>query len=141
MRKCTDCKYCIEEDYGYYCNQDIEGTEINCLLSKNESFPVDRHYRQELEIMFAESCDKFTRGDPVTIDIEHFYGEPWEYSDDPEIIELLKKWVEDKEAREAVWVEQEIARLNRIRLTQNLKAGLIARLNFEGGSHESIWLV
>ncbi|MDD4082373.1 MAG: hypothetical protein PHD05_03200 [Sphaerochaetaceae bacterium] len=131
MRRCTSCKYCIEEDYGY-SNYTVEGTEINCLLGRNKSFPIDRHYRQELEIAFAEKCNNYIKGDPVTIDIEHFYGEPWEYSDDPEIIELLKEWVKNEESRETIWKEQEIARLNRIRLTQNLKADLIARLNFGG---------
>jgi hypothetical protein len=32
--KCTDCKYCVEQDEGY-SNWTVEGTEIDCLLGKN----------------------------------------------------------------------------------------------------------
>ena len=90
--KCTDCKYCIEEDWGY-SNYTVEGTEVDCLLKKNSLFPVDRFYGEEPTLLFAGECANFIVGPHPQIDVEREDGELWEYSDDPEIIGLLKKRV------------------------------------------------
>lgn len=90
--KCTDCKYCLEQDYGY-SNYTVEGTDVDCLLHKNPEFPEDRFYGEEPALLFAKKCDKFTLGDHPVIDVDLDAGKVWEYSDDPEIINLLKKWV------------------------------------------------
>jgi len=91
MKKCTECKYCIEQDYGY-SNWTVEGTDVDCLLHKNSEFPKDKFYGEEPELLFAEKCDSFSAGDHPEIDCDQENGELWEYSADPEIIELLKKW-------------------------------------------------
>jgi len=91
MKTCLDCKYCIQEDYGY-SNYTVEGTNADCLLKKNDAFPVDRFYGEEPALAYAEQCEKYTAGEGVFVDVDHESGDLWEYSDDPELIELLKKW-------------------------------------------------
>jgi hypothetical protein len=90
MKKCTDCKYCIEEDYGY-SNYTVEGTDVDCLIGAHPNFPVDRWYGEEPELEYAENCEKFSEGECVQVDCDRDEGNLWNYSDDPEIIELLKK--------------------------------------------------
>ena len=89
--KCINCKYCVQKDYGY-SNWTVEGTEADCLLNLHPNFPIDRFYGDEPELDFAKKCENFTEGESVEIDCDQEGGEVWEYSDDPEIIELLKKW-------------------------------------------------
>lgn len=89
--KCTDCKYCIEIDYGY-SNYTVEGTDVDCLLKKNPAFPVDRFYGEEPALLFAEKCGNFTAGPHPEVDVDQDSGELSNYSKDPEVIELLKKW-------------------------------------------------
>ena len=87
MRKCTDCKYCVEK----YCTS-IDGTEIYCLLSKNPSLPIDEYYSDEPALRFARNCKSFIAGKKVEIDTTD--GEEraiQDYSDDPEIIAILKE--------------------------------------------------
>ena len=91
MKKCTDCKYCLQEDFGY-SNYTVEGCEVNCLLKKNPHFPADRFYKEEPALSFAEKCDNFIYGDPVCVDVDHEEGELWKYSNDPKIVRLLKRW-------------------------------------------------
>ena len=86
---CTDCKYCIEEDYGY-SNWTVEGTEVDCLIKAHPNFPVDRFYGEEPELKFAKKCSRFVKGYPVEVDCDQELGDLWEYSDDPEIITLLR---------------------------------------------------
>jgi len=87
--KCTDCKYCIEEDFGY-SNYTVEGTTVDCLLKLNPDFPKDRWYGEELALNFASKCKRFTAGDAVSVDCDHNSGELENYSDDIDIKALLK---------------------------------------------------
>jgi hypothetical protein len=89
--KCIDCKYCIEEDYGY-SNYTVEGTEVGCLLYCNPDFPEDRFYGEEPALLFANKCEYFEPGKPVHIDVDHEDGPCENYSDDPVIKLLLTAW-------------------------------------------------
>jgi hypothetical protein len=93
--KCTECKYCVEADYGY-SNYTVEGTDCDCLLGKNPKFPIDRFYDEEPVLKFAKMCKSFMLGDSVKIDCEQEDIFPDNYSDDPEIRSLLKKWDDKK---------------------------------------------
>lgn len=87
--KCTDCKYCIQQDYGY-SNYTVEGTSVDCLLNLNPKFPEDRGYGLEPSIDFAASCSRYTAGESVYVDCDQEDGDLENYSNDPEIKELLK---------------------------------------------------
>ncbi len=91
MKKCTDCKYCVQEDYGY-SNWTVEGTTADCLVSSHPNFPVDRFYKEEPELNFADQCTNFCAGDGPEIDCDREEDFPNGYSDDIEIRELLTKW-------------------------------------------------
>jgi hypothetical protein len=67
--KCTNCKYCVEEGFGY-SNYTVEGTEVDCLLGLNPAMPVDRFYGEEPSLSFAERCEKFTKGCSVYLDVD-----------------------------------------------------------------------
>lgn len=88
MKKCTDCRYCIQQDYGY-SNWTVEGTDVDCLLKKNPDFPADRFYEETPSLTFAESCNKFSEGGSVYIDVDQEDGALENYSDDLEIKKLL----------------------------------------------------
>lgn len=94
MPKCTDCRFCVETDYGY-SNYSTEGTEVYCLLGLNPKLPEDRFYGEEPTLLYATKCDKFTPGDHPHLDVEHDCCGPETYTDDPEILVLLRKWLED----------------------------------------------
>ncbi len=95
--KCTDCKYCVEEEYGY-SNYTVEGTEVDCLLGLNPSLPEDRFWGEEPALKFAETCEKFEAGVGVDIDCDREdltnSDDPLSsaYAEDPEIKLLLDKW-------------------------------------------------
>ena len=73
-----------------YSNWTVEGTTANCLLKLNPSFPDDSFYGKAASLQFAQTCSRFSHGDPVTVDVDHEEGELEAYSEDPEIQELLK---------------------------------------------------
>ena len=95
--KCTDCKYSLKVDYGYF-NWTVEGTDVYCLLNLNPDLPVDHFYGEEPYFLFAEKCDKFCEGISVEIDCDRVALADYEYllssayTDDPEIKLLLDKW-------------------------------------------------
>ena len=89
--KCTDCKYCVEEDFGY-SNYTVEGTIADCLKSLNPDLPEDRWYKEEPALDYAEKCNSFSEGKTVQIDCDREEDFPDGYADDLEIIELLKIW-------------------------------------------------
>lgn len=91
MKKCTDCKYHITEEYGN-SNYTVEGTNISCLKNMNPKFPCDRGWDLIPEIKFAEECPTFKVGLGVCLDVEMEYGIAENYSDDPEIKRLLKNY-------------------------------------------------
>ena len=87
--KCTECKYCIAEAYGY-SNYTVEGTSADCLLGLNADMPVDRAWGIEPALDFAAQCARFTAGDPVSVDCDREAGDLENYSEDAEVKELLK---------------------------------------------------
>lgn len=87
--KCSKCKYSILEDNGY-SNYTVEGTDIGCLKGLNPKFPVDAWYGECPEGEFAQTCPSFTEGESVSVDVEREDGRLEDYSDDPEIKELLR---------------------------------------------------
>ena len=89
MKKCIDCKYCLLIDEGY-SNWTVEGITANCLLNKNPDFPEDAFYKEEESLLFANKCNKYKFGNPVKVDVEREKGELYNYSNEPEIIVLLK---------------------------------------------------
>lgn len=94
--KCTDCKYCVEQDCGY-SNYTVEGTEVDCLLGLNPAMPVGRFYGEEPSLSFAERCEKFISGSCVYIDVDRECIQCGQklsagYTDDPEIGPLLDMW-------------------------------------------------
>jgi hypothetical protein len=88
--KCSDCKYHIDEDTGY-SNWTVEGTDIDCLLKLNPGLPKDRWYNEDPVLDFANQCEKFVEGPGVEVDVDIGLGDLMNYSDDPEIKELLSK--------------------------------------------------
>ena len=87
---CDNCKYCILEDTGY-SNYTVEGTTVSCLLNHNPNFPKDYWYGEEPTLAFATKCPQFTPGEGPQIDVERTLGDIANYSDDPEIKQLLQK--------------------------------------------------
>lgn len=83
MITCDACKYCYYQDYGY-SNYTVEGTEANC--------PKDRFYGVHPALKYAESCCGFAPGHPVDVDVDHDDGDLENYSDDPEVKELLRNF-------------------------------------------------
>lgn len=88
--KCTDCKFCILEDYGY-SNWTVEGTTVTCLLELNASFPADRWYGEASELEFANECTRFAEGSNMHIDVDNEQGARINYTEDPEVREILEK--------------------------------------------------
>jgi hypothetical protein len=86
---CSECIYSIREDNGY-SNYTVEGTDIDCLKSLNPNFPVDAWYGECKQGLFAAECPSFFRGVGVSVDVDQDMGELENYSDDPEIKELLR---------------------------------------------------
>ena len=91
MKKCNACKYHLNQDTGY-SNYTVEGRDIYCLLEQNPDLPVDLWYGDEPKLDFAETCASFQPGDGVYVDVDHDDGDLENYSDDPEIKTLLKKF-------------------------------------------------
>ncbi len=75
------------QDNGY-SNWTVEGTEVDCLLSKNPDFPSDRYYSKDKSLDFANECGGYIEGDPVHFDVD---GETTveDYKKDDEIYQLL----------------------------------------------------
>jgi len=97
MSDCTDCKYCVEQDYGY-SNYTVEGTEVDCLLNLNPKFPIDRWYGKEPSLEYAGSCTKYTEGPHIQLDVD---GEttPEECTDDEEVLKLYRATTDAIEER------------------------------------------
>lgn len=89
-KNCDNCKYCVLTDTGY-SNYTVEGTDADCLLNLNPGFPEDYWYGEEPALAYAENCPRFTPGEPTMIDVDREKGDLENYSDDPELKQLLKK--------------------------------------------------
>lgn len=94
MKKCTDCKFCANVEYGY-SNYTVEGVMCHCLLDLNPGLPEDRFYNEEGALKYAEKCSKFKKGKAIDIDVDKdlFTNETGlsDYSDDTEVMDLLSK--------------------------------------------------
>lgn len=91
MRSCQDCKFCINEDYGY-SNYTVEGTISDCLLHLNENYPVDRWYGHRPEHDAAEECERFSEGECVNVDVDREDGALVNYSEYDAVKELMEDW-------------------------------------------------
>lgn len=86
-RSCNTCRYALFEDYGY-SNYTVEGTSFSCLKKAHPEDGFDRWYGQDKRLDFGQDCATYAFGDPVEMDVD---GECFPYSDDPEILDLLKE--------------------------------------------------
>jgi len=87
MLKCTDCKYCYQQDEGY-SNYTVEGTILYCMLSLNPKFPEDSFYTEAPSVFYAGQCEKYTEGAGLEIDVDFEDYNIENYTDDPELIDL-----------------------------------------------------
>ena len=72
-KKCSDCVFAIIEDRGY-SNWTVTGVELRCSKRLHPNDGFDLWYRKNKEDMFAETCEEFHSGEPVTIDVD---GDDW----------------------------------------------------------------
>lgn len=77
-------------DHGY-SNYTVEGTEADCLFDLNPFFPVDNWYNDAEEHDFANVCSRFKEGYPMHVDVECEEGHIINYTDDPEVKDILSK--------------------------------------------------
>jgi hypothetical protein len=89
VHKCTDCRYCVQQDEGY-SNYTVEGTKCDCLLMLNKNFPVDRFYNEDSALLFASECEMFDEGDGphLDVDMEEFDKEEL----DEDVLVLFDAW-------------------------------------------------
>lgn len=88
--KCSDCKFCLLQDFGY-SNWTVEGTDCACLLDLNPALPADHFYGDSPALDYADKCPRFTAGEATIIDCDMEPGLPENYSNDPQIKELIAK--------------------------------------------------
>lgn len=93
--KCTDCKYCIEQDTGH-SNWSAEGIDVDCLLGLNPDFPEDEFYGEDPCLLYAQKCNNFTKGAGVKVNVDLEEGKLEDYSENIEVKELLKKYAAKK---------------------------------------------
>lgn len=93
MKKCSNCVWCIQEDFGY-SNYTVEGTQLYCFQEKNPLMPFDRWYGEDERDRFAENCDMFEEGCGVYIDVDR-EGPEEDYPNTHITLESLKKggWI------------------------------------------------
>ena len=87
--KCTDCKYCYQQDTGY-SNYTVMGTDVECLKKKHPDGCFDLFYGEDKRIDFAEKCGDFVEGEGLYIDCDMELGDIDSYTNDPEIKELYE---------------------------------------------------
>jgi hypothetical protein len=70
-RKCTDCRYCILEDYGY-SNYTTEGTTAHCAKSLHPSGSegYDSFYGEAQQHAYAAECIGFEPGEAIEVDCD-----------------------------------------------------------------------
>ncbi len=89
--KCTDCKFCISEDYGY-SNYTVEGTDVDCLLGLNVGLPKDRFYGETPELDVAKSCPRFSKGEGPSMCVEDSIDDMVANESDPEVLVAIEIW-------------------------------------------------
>ena len=52
--ECTDCRFCLLEDYGY-SNYTTEGTYVHCLLNKHPEGGFDQFYGRDKQCCGVKS--------------------------------------------------------------------------------------
>lgn len=90
--KCDECKFCKLEDYGY-SNYTVEGADISCILDLNPKFPADHRWGEASELEYAKECSRYSKGDPINIDVDHESGHILNYVNDDEVREIIEKEV------------------------------------------------
>lgn len=88
--KCTDCKYCYQQDTGY-SNYTVMGTDVDCLKKKHPDGCFDLFYGEEAKLNFANECADFIEGEGLFIDCDMEDGGIDAYTDDPEIKALYNQ--------------------------------------------------
>lgn len=73
--KCSECRYCVNTDYGY-SNYTVEGTSCDCLFNLNPGFPKDRFWGEEPVLDYAEQCPKYSQGSGLYFNVEDDWSEP-----------------------------------------------------------------
>lgn len=69
MRKCTECDYALEMDYGY-SNWTTEGTDFICLLDEHPDGEFDMFYGEDERLFYAEKCNSYLKGKPTHLNVE-----------------------------------------------------------------------
>ena len=73
MKKCcTNCKFLYRADNGY-SNYTVEGTDIDCLKSKNKAFPVDEHaysVDEKVQKMMNFKCEEYSPGKELQVHLD-----------------------------------------------------------------------
>lgn len=97
MPKCDECKWCLLEDYGC-SNYTTEGTYVHCLKKLHPESGFDRWYGDDKRLEFAATCEGFTIGEPVTVDVDREELKSYDaklssaYTSDPDVALLLDAW-------------------------------------------------
>ena len=78
-KKCGECVYAVLV-YNGYSNWTVEGTEVYCSRKLNPQTPFDKWYGEDKKDLFAETCNPYQNGDPVSIDIDR---DDWVKGDTP----------------------------------------------------------
>jgi len=68
-RTCLDCRFSVQEDYGY-SNYTTEGTEFSCAKRLHPDGAFDRWYGEAPRLLFAQQCAGFEAGDGIEVDTE-----------------------------------------------------------------------
>lgn len=95
-RLCTECKFCVCEDYGY-SNYTTEGTTLACLKNANpplDGLDADCDKSIAEIIRVAADCVHFVEGEGPRRDVDCEVT-AHDYKDDPELYRLLlERWSE-----------------------------------------------
>jgi hypothetical protein len=89
---CRNCIYFIKKDHGY-SNYTVEGTELDCLLDLNKSFPKEEEYDSNSKIydhyIDSNNCDGFEEGEYWECDVDGESPEPT----DNEILQMKRDYI------------------------------------------------
>lgn len=69
MKNCSQCSNCHLQDYGY-SNYTVEGTSVHCMIKLHPEDGFDNFYGDAPEGQYAETCEGFSEGNPIEIDVD-----------------------------------------------------------------------
>ena len=92
-RLCTDCRYSLQQDYGY-SNYTVEGTHVDCLLQLNPGLPTDRWYGDSPELAYAAHCARFVAGEGIMVEVEDALEKVIRDWEDAELRALGTAWLD-----------------------------------------------